>query len=95
MGIASYPAIRKNLLSCYTKKKGDLPMTIEDYLAFYYTPTKHTHTIRAYNDTINEELEHPHTSTIILQLRDKESPQLYDDVINDILENTTNPTFYT
>ncbi len=63
----------------------------------YYLEKNHNHTdthvVQAYHDTINEELEHPHTSTIILQPEEAKKSMPDNDVINDILEHSMHPKF--
>ena len=63
----------------------------------YYLEKRHnqndTHIVQAYHDTINEELENPHTSTIILHVEETKKSMPDSDVINDILEHSKHPTF--
>ena len=68
-------------------------MVLEYYLLQEEILHRHPRYILANDDTINEELEHPHKSTIILQ-KEEASQMLDDDTINDILERSNNPTFY-
>ena len=67
-------------------------MTIEYYLLQAEILHRQPHYILANDDTINEELEHPHESTIILH-KEEATPLLDDDIVNDILEHQTNPVF--
>ena len=64
---------------------------LEYHLLRDYT---NAHIVHAYHDTINEELEHPHPSTIILQIEEAPKHMPDDDKINNILENDINPIFY-
>ena len=60
---------------------------------YYLITTPSKHVITAYDDLINEELEHPHKSTIIQDTNDRLT-KLNDDYINHILETDINPTFH-
>ena len=55
------------------------------------TPNKHV--INATDDLINEELENPHSSTVIRDI-DNKLTEVNHDYINHILETSVDPTFH-
>ena len=64
---------------------------LEVYLGSILQPNKHV--VLAYDDTINEELEHPHVNTLILNTNKKYEQNLNNDLINFKLETEINPHF--
>lgn len=67
-------------------------MMVDEYYSSRLQRLAYARIIPAYDDTINEELEHPHTELPTILIEDK-SIHLDPDIVNDMLEHCSHPQF--